>query len=138
VNSLEVGRLPGARFVTVLGPENLRKLLDAQYPALVLYARQWCDSPEDAVGEALLALVQQKDQPRDFLPWLYRVVRNAAVSAARAGARRQRHESGAAQQTATWFVPRDDDRLDAAQAAQALSQLPYAEREIVVSVAVRN
>lgn len=42
-----------------IGPEILTRLLDEHGAALVLYAQQWCDTPEDVVQEAFLALVRQ-------------------------------------------------------------------------------
>ena len=48
-----------------LGPEHLAELLRRHAPALVLYARTWCDSPDDVVQEALLSLVAQRQPPRD-------------------------------------------------------------------------
>lgn len=44
----------------VVGPELLTQLLDEHGGALVLYAQQWCDTPEDVVQEALLRLMRQK------------------------------------------------------------------------------
>ena len=45
------------------GPELLARLLDQHAAALALYARQWCDSPEDVVQDALLELVRQPKLP---------------------------------------------------------------------------
>ena len=41
----------------------LARLLDDHGAALVLYARQWCSTPEDVVQEALLELVSQRQRP---------------------------------------------------------------------------
>jgi RNA polymerase sigma factor (sigma-70 family) len=112
------------------GPELLAQLLDEHGDPLVLYARQWCDSPEDVVQEALVALFRQ---PENVVGWLYRVVRNAAISAARASQRRSRHESAAAGVGAAWFVSADDARLDAQAAADALGNLPLEQREVIVA-----
>lgn len=116
-----------------MGPEVLARLIDRHAPALVLYARQWCDAPEDIVQEAFLQLVRQKVPPRNVLPWLYRVVRNAALSAARASRRRQRHEAIAAGRSATWFQPAEGTGLDAEAAAAALGTLPVEQREVIVA-----
>ena len=79
-----------------MGPDLLGRLVDQHAPALVLYARQWCAAPEDVVQEAFLKLVAQRQPPDNPLAWLYRVVRNGAVSAARTARRRQRYEAAAA------------------------------------------
>jgi RNA polymerase sigma factor (sigma-70 family) len=115
------------------GPDLLARLLDEHGSALALYARNWCDTPDDVVQQALLKLVRQPNLPERLVPWLYRVVRNEAISASRAGQRRRRHETAAAQRTASWFVPATGDRLDAAEAARALAQLPEREREAIVA-----
>ena len=45
------------------GPELLGRLLDEHGAALVLYARQWCASPDDVVQEALIQLARQPQVP---------------------------------------------------------------------------
>src|SRR5438309_2325962 len=77
----------------LMGPELLGRLLDQHASALVLYARQWCTAPEDVVQEAFLKLVAQPKPPASPVAWLYRVVRNGALSAARAARRRRHHEA---------------------------------------------
>ena len=69
--------------MTVMGPDVLGKLVDTHAAALVLYARQWCAAPEDVVQEAYLKLVRLRQPPREVVPWLYRVVRHAAIDAGR-------------------------------------------------------
>jgi RNA polymerase sigma-70 factor (ECF subfamily) len=112
---------------------SLGRLLDRHGPALTLYARQWTESPEDIVQEAFVKLVQQRQPPAQVVPWLFRVVRNAAVSAARAQRRRQRHESHAASQVPTWFATSEGEGLDAEAATRALESLPLEERETIVA-----
>src|SRR3954470_21740637 len=88
-----------ASVISVMEPEALGRLFDRHAAALVLYARQWCAAAEDVVQEALLKLAGKKPPDQeDWTPWLYRVVRNAAIDAARAESRRQRHEGEAARQ----------------------------------------
>ena len=117
----------------MMGPELLGRLLDEHAAALVLYARQWCAAPEDVVQEALLKLVTQKAPPDHLVPWLYRVVRNAALSAARSDRRRRHHESVAAGRASPWFEANDSARLDAQAAAGALQGLPIEQREVIVA-----
>src|SRR4029077_12388922 len=99
----------------------------------VLYARQWCSAPEDVVQEALLKLVAQTKAPDHPVAWLYRVVRNAAISAARSAQRRQRHESIAASRAPSWFIPSEAGGLDVESATAALRDLPLEQREIIVA-----
>jgi RNA polymerase sigma factor (sigma-70 family) len=113
--------------------ETLTRLLDQYTAALVLYARQWCSTPEDVVQEAFLALVREPVVPENAVGWLYRVVRNRALNASRAFGRRQRHEAEAAHRGEPWLVASEGDRLDAVAAARALEALPGEERETIVA-----
>jgi RNA polymerase sigma-70 factor (ECF subfamily) len=116
-----------------VGPELLGHLMDEHAAALVLYARQWCSAPEDVVQEAFIKLIGQNVPPANPVPWLYRVVRNGAISAARSARRRARYESLAATQTASWFAPTEGAGLDARAAAAALGALPMEQRETIVA-----
>jgi RNA polymerase sigma-70 factor (ECF subfamily) len=116
-----------------VGPETLGWLLDRYAAGLTLYARQLCDCADDVVQEALIALAAEPHRPDDLLAWLYRVVRNKALSAARAATRRRRREQAAAAARPDWFTPAPDDRLDAAAVAAALASLPGEQREVVVA-----
>lgn len=117
----------------MMGPEELASLVDEHAAALVLYARQWSPQPEDIVQEALLKLMAQRTPPARLLPWLYRVVRNAAISHGRSARRRQKHESAAAARRPSWFLPHEGDYIDAAAAVYALETLGPQERETVVA-----
>jgi len=114
-------------------PELLGRLLDEHGAALVLYAQQWCETPEDVVQEAFLALVRQAALPENLVAWLYRVVRNEALSASRASGRRSKREAAVAHAGEPWFEPREGERLDAAAAARALERLPIEQRETIVA-----
>ncbi len=116
-----------------IGPELLGRLLDEHGNALALYARGWCETPEDIVQDALVQLMRQPRLPERIVPWLYRVVRNGAISAARAAGRRRRHESLAAQREESWFVLAAGERLDALAATRALQELPEEQRETIVA-----
>jgi RNA polymerase sigma factor (sigma-70 family) len=116
-----------------VAPEILTRLLDEHGAALVLYAQQWCDLPEDVVQDAFLALVRQAEPPANTVGWLYRVVRNGAINASRASRRRSRRETATAGRGEPWFHITLDDRLDAAEAAGAMRQLPIEERETIVA-----
>lgn len=117
----------------VMEPELLRQLLDEHGAALTLYARQWCAAPEDVVQDAFVKLFAQKVPPANQVAWLYRVVRNGSISAARATQRRRRHEFAATARAPAWFQPDDGAALDGNTAAAALSGLPLEQRAIIVA-----
>ncbi|MCI0332099.1 MAG: RNA polymerase sigma factor [Planctomycetes bacterium] len=110
--------------------ELLSRLLDEHSAALVLYAQQWCVQPEDVVQEAFIRLMRQR--PANIVGWLYRVVRNEAISQSRSQNRRSRHEAAAGANRQAWFNTTEDNILDAAAAVAALNSLPIAEREVIV------
>jgi RNA polymerase sigma-70 factor (ECF subfamily) len=117
----------------LVDPELLTRLLDEHGGALVLYAQQFCDTPEDVVQEAFVRLIRERAVPRNVVGWLYRVVRNGAISASRSAARRKRHEAAAACGAESWFKPSPGERLDATSATRALEQLPIEQRETIVA-----
>jgi RNA polymerase sigma-70 factor (ECF subfamily) len=107
-------------------------LFDSHAARLVLYARQWCDTPEDVVQEALLRLVRLRTPPDDVVAYLYRAVRNAALDAGKTQRRRVQRESRAAR-SVTWFVESDVEGLDAETAVAALQRLAPEQREVIVA-----
>ena len=115
-----------------IGPELLTRLLDEHGARLVLYAQQRCASPEDVVQDAFVGLARQRPAPADPAAWLYRTVRNGAISAARSSSRRVRHESTAAEARPDWFASVVGEGLDAAAAVEALESLTIELRETVV------
>lgn len=116
-----------------VGPELLGRLLDGHAAALELYARQWCDCPEDVVQEGLIELAGQVRAPDDAVAWLYRVVRNKAISASRSARRRKHRETDAAGGRPTWFEHSAADLIDARAAVNVLESLPIKQREVVVA-----
>src|SRR5271167_4632437 len=98
----------------------LARLVDRHAAALELFARQWCDTPEDVVQEAFVKLAAQHTPPENSAAWLFRVVRNGALNAAQAARRRRRYETAAAESTA-WFQAKrtveSPDALDPETAA---------------------
>lgn len=92
-------------------PRQLADLIAAHGPALVLFARQRCDGPEDVVQEAFVKLASARP-PDDPVAWLYKVVRNAALDAAKAARRRVRREQSVARPD-RWFAEAEADGLDA-------------------------
>jgi RNA polymerase sigma-70 factor, ECF subfamily len=119
-----------------IGPEILGRLFDEHAAALALYARQWCDAPEDIVQDAFVALARQDSEPDRAVAWLYRVVRNGAIAAARQSRRRRRRERQAADRgiipCGSWFAA-TDDQIDAEHAAGLLAELDLETREIIVA-----
>jgi RNA polymerase sigma factor (sigma-70 family) len=116
-----------------VGPELLGRLLDEHGAALVLYARCWCDVPEDVVQEAFVKLVQQATPPENLVAWLYRVVRNGAISAGRSEQRRRQREAAAARLRPSAFDEVGSDEIDANALTAALQQLPEDQREVIVA-----
>ena len=117
-----------------MDPDHLGYLLDRYLAALVLYARQWCHAPEDVVQEAFIKLARQTEPPLHPVAWLYRAVRNRAISESRAERRRTAHEGNVASRAALWFTPAEDPAgLDAQAATTALTGLPLDQREIIVA-----
>lgn len=114
-------------------PRLLADLLDRLGGPLQLYARQWCTSPEDVVQEALVELSGQRDWPDNPAAWLFRVVRNRAISQARAAQARRKYEEGAAERAREWFDRRVRLQSELGQAADALAGLPLELREVVVA-----
>jgi RNA polymerase sigma factor (sigma-70 family) len=117
--------------MATIGPDRLGRLFDEHAPALVLYARQWYGAPEDVVQEAFVQLARHRVEPDRVIPWLFRVVRNGAIGAARRDSRRRRREAKVSAGEA-WFAT-DDDRLDAGHAARLLAELDPETREVLVA-----
>ncbi|HMF17224.1 MAG TPA: RNA polymerase sigma factor [Gemmataceae bacterium] len=115
----------------MMGPDQFGLLVDRHAAALALYARQWCSTPEDVVQEAFLKLVKQCPAPRNVVPWLFRVVRNGAISVARSEKRRRRYETAAAEELPAWFESNEGTGLDGEAAAAALRNLTPEERETI-------
>jgi RNA polymerase sigma-70 factor (ECF subfamily) len=119
-----------------MDPDLLGNLLDQHASSLELYARQWCDSPEDVVQEAFLKLAGLLSPPENVSAWLFRVVRNGAIDAGLASRRRARHEQAAVSGSTAWFEPHGDERpgvLDPEVAAIELKALPIEEREVIIA-----
>jgi len=114
-------------------PKRLKQLLDDHAAALRLYAAQWTEQAEDCVQEAFLVLVQQSPAPDNAAAWLYRAVRNRAISFARSKRRRKKREQRAASESRDWFTAPSDEPLLAAEARAALEQLPPEIRETVIA-----
>lgn len=120
-------------------PELLGLLLDEQGPALALYAAQWTDAADDCVQEALIELARQRPAPDRPVAWLFRVVRNRAISGARATRCRQRHEQAAWESRLTgearWegHGREGESPAEPEQIAAAVATLDDELREVIVA-----
>lgn len=114
--------------------ESLGRLIDRYAAALELYAKPWCDAPEDVVQEAFVALSRLGTAPQNPAAWLFRAVRNGAINAGIAGKRRRRREARKAADATAWFEhDPDNSPLDSDAAQDALARLPSDQRETIVA-----
>lgn len=118
--------------MTHIDAQMLTDVINAHSAALVMYARQWCRAPDDAVQEALIELVRQDSLPDDIAAWLHATVRHRAMNLGRADSRRDNHHRQAGLELESWFLP-DDDLDEPTDYETYLAQLPALEREIVVA-----
>src|SRR5947208_1181925 len=103
--------------MSAVTPELLGSLLSTHGAALRLYARQWCEAgADDVVQEAFVQLARQSTALHEPAAWLFRVVRNGALTARRSESRRRRHETSAAVAKPDWFESRPESRIDATTA----------------------
>lgn len=119
-----------------MDPGELEQLIDfvlrQHGPALRLYAATWTQSPDDAVQKALIKLASSQPLPDNTVAWLYRVVRNESISAARSEKRRRKRERKVATKEAV-FVATKSDPFDERQLTQALETLTAEIREVIVA-----
>ena len=113
--------------------ERLKQLVDAHGAALVLYARQWCKAPDDAVQEAFIELLRQTSVPDHPAAWLFHTVRRRAMNLARAERRRTEHHRRAGQEREPWFLDGQTAEVDGSELRPMLERLPALERQIVVA-----
>jgi len=122
--------LSGAVYLMMTASE-ITALIAAHAAALTLFARQWCESPEDAVQDAFCKLVRLGSPPTDPQAWLFRVVKTTAIDIGRSS-RRRHHREAATARPERWFVETEVDGLDAEAAVAALESLPAEQREVIV------
>lgn len=119
--------------------QRLQEIYRQHAAALVLYARQWCTAPDDALQEAVLALANCQPEPHDPVAWLYTVTKRRALNIARAESRRQQHHQRAAEEHSRWFSSPGMDSATETGAVMAetvvagLESLEDEERELVVA-----
>lgn len=127
-------RLPGVD--DRVTPELLGCLLDEHGGALALFAAQWTENADDCVQEALIELAAQQRLPASPIAWLYRVVRNRAISHFRSTRRRERREQLALRLRPRAAPGRESTapaEPESEQLASALAALPDEIREVIVA-----
>ena len=114
-------------------PELLERLMREHGAALELFAAQWTSMPEDCVQEVFLQLVRQKEMPQRVEAWLYRVVRNRAISWLRSAKRRKQRETTVATQRESWFTAPGWSNAELEELTTTLKALDESLREVVVA-----
>lgn len=107
---------------------------DTYSASLVLYARSWLadDAAEDAVQSVFMRLTGRVFTPRNVQAWLFRMVRNEAITRLRRRNCHRRHTQRRSAGQMTWFEGHADDLIDAQAAQQILMDLPLNQREVVI------
>ena len=113
--------------------DGLQELIDSHGAALKLYARQWCNAPDDALQEALIELLRQNQVPDHPVAWLFKTIRRRAMNWSRGERRRSEHHRRANEQRDEWFTKEEGLGFDSRVLSKLLDQLPSIEREIVVA-----
>ena len=120
----------------VLSSQQLAEFWREHSAALLLLARSYGGPAEDCVQEAFIRLAIQEPIPDSPVAWLYRVVRNEAVSQIRSQRRRRDRESAVASKQPLWFEPSsvtEDDIADIDQLGRCLAALETNIRDVVVA-----
>lgn len=132
-------RLAGVNLVTHQLGINVKQPIDAAQigdlfehhaARLELYAAQWVSNGEDCVQEAFIELARQTEPPENPVAWLYRVVRNRALNAARSAQRRAGHERSAA--VVDGVTIQANRKLELEEVRAHLEQMPNRDRELIV------
>jgi len=115
-------------------PTKLSFWYDKCNAELLLYGRSLLGvhGAEDVVQEAFLSLMRQHKEPENIRAWLFRTVRNAAISQMRRRHCRQKHQKLLSAVQKSWFESRPDDLIDAQTAQTVLASLPQLQREVVI------
>jgi RNA polymerase sigma factor (sigma-70 family) len=129
----------------LISSQQLSDLIEQHADALVLFARQWCSDPDDAVQEALIELVRLDQFPRDPAAWLFTTTKRRAINQTRSNSRRRKRdfqsrgndnrsrESAVNQAAEFWFQSDLESREEVEKLQAQLQQLPPLDREIVVA-----
>lgn len=119
--------------------QTLQELFGNLGGALVLYARQWCKSPEDAVQEAFIDLDRCSPEPASPKAWLYTTTRRKAQNIARSESRRRGQLEKKVQTNASehateyWLERQTHHGIDADEVLRGLEALDPDQREMIVA-----
>jgi len=114
----------------VLPCDQLSKAWEDCADRLLLIARSFGRSGEDAVQEAFMALSRQPKLPDEPLAWLVKVARNQVLQWNRSEQRRaQRHIARATD--VAWLENAEGESIDALDVSEALKKLPTDLSEVV-------
>jgi RNA polymerase sigma-70 factor (ECF subfamily) len=118
----------------LIDPAQLARTFDAHAATLILFARQWLgrSGAEDVVQDVFVNLMLQRRTPDNLKAWLFKAVRNAAISHARSASRRGNREERHAVARPDWFERSPEDLIDAGAAQRALESLAPEQREVIV------
>lgn len=109
-------------------------LVEELHAPLILYARQWLEAEaEDIVQEAFLKLLRQKEPVDNPAAWLFRVVRNEAISRLRRRSLIGRYAETVRTEQKPWFEARTDQSLEIEEVTEKLAAMPMELREVLVS-----
>ncbi|MEM9352401.1 MAG: sigma-70 family RNA polymerase sigma factor [Planctomycetota bacterium] len=113
-----------------IGASRIAELMDRHADALAFYAAQWTTAPDDCVQEAFVELAGLSEEPESVTGWLYRVVRNRALNAARSQRRRVRREQEALRLRPE--ATEDGAEAENAELLAAVDRLGPEDRELIV------
>ncbi len=116
-----------------IDPVLLGQLIYEHGAALELYAAQWTTAPEDCVQEAFVKLAGQVPPPSQPVPWLFRAVRNRAISLRRSHERRRRRESQVAAERPQWFTASQWPDEAVQEMTAALRAIEARWREVIIA-----
>ena len=132
---MRVGRVDKIEFIMgKIDSESLSMWYDAYSSGLILYARNWLNEEAacDTVQVAFTRLMGQITAPRDVKAWLFRTVRNEAITQLRQRSRRSRHSEKLSIEYQGWFESSPEDLIDARTAEEILLTLPGEQSEVVL------
>lgn len=122
--------------------DELTETIQKMHAPLLLYARQLVESEaEDLVQEAFLKWIrereeilrQRKSPIENVSAWLFRVVRNEAISRIRRRNLIGRHVENVRTERTAWFESRHETELDAGLVTEKVASLPMELREVLVA-----
>ena len=118
-----------------MDPDLLGNLLDQHAAALELFARQWCDVPEDVVQDAFLKLAAQRGCRTTRLPGCSGSSATGPSTRVRPPGAEKLRDGRSLGHIA--LVRADPDErpgaIDPEEAASELQALPIGEREVIVA-----